>query len=51
MGQSIREVMTPSPETVESGKTAAEAAKLMKKADAGTGDERRVGETVEQISR
>jgi CBS domain-containing protein len=27
--------MTPSPETVESDKTAAEAAKLMKKADAG----------------
>ena len=35
MGQSIREVMTPSPETVESDRTAAEAAKLMKKADAG----------------
>jgi CBS domain-containing protein len=35
MGQSIREVMTPSPETVETDKTAAEAAKLMKKADAG----------------
>jgi CBS domain-containing protein len=35
MEQSIREVMTPSPETVESDKTAAEAAKLMKKADAG----------------
>jgi CBS domain-containing protein len=35
MEQSIREVMTPSPETVESDKSAAEAAKLMKKADAG----------------
>jgi CBS domain-containing protein len=35
MGKSIREVMTPSPETVEAGKTATEAAKLMKKADAG----------------
>jgi CBS domain-containing protein len=35
MEQSIREVMTPSPETVESDKSAAEAAKLMKKADVG----------------
>lgn len=35
MAKNIREVMTPSPETVESDKTAAEAAKLMKKADAG----------------
>src|SRR6266542_3472918 len=35
MGKSIRDVMTPSPETVEAGKTATEAAKLMKKADAG----------------
>jgi len=35
MEQSIREVMTPSPETVESDKSAAEAAKLMKRADAG----------------
>ena len=35
MAQSIRDVMTPSPETVESSKTAAEAAKLMKKAHAG----------------
>jgi CBS domain-containing protein len=31
MAQSIRDVMTPSPETVESSKTAAEAAKLMKR--------------------
>jgi hypothetical protein len=63
--------MTPRPETVESDRTAAEAAKPMKKADAGddpgrgetligvvaqahvarAADERRVGETVEQISR
>jgi CBS domain-containing protein len=35
MGKRIREVMTPSPETVEPGKPAAEAAKLMKKVDAG----------------
>jgi CBS domain-containing protein len=35
MGKRIREVMTPSPETVESGQPVAEAAKLMKKADAG----------------
>jgi CBS domain-containing protein len=35
MARSIRDVMTPSPETVESSKTAAEAAKLMKKAHAG----------------
>jgi CBS domain-containing protein len=35
MGKRIREVMTPSPETVEPGKPAAEAARLMKKADAG----------------
>jgi CBS domain-containing protein len=35
MGKSIRDVMTPNPETVESGKPAAEAAKLMKQADAG----------------
>ena len=35
MGKRIREVMTPSPETVEPGKPATEAAKLMKKADAG----------------
>jgi CBS domain-containing protein len=31
----IREVMTPSPETVEPGRPTSEAAKLMKKADAG----------------
>jgi CBS domain-containing protein len=35
MANNIREVMTPSPETVESDKTAADAAKLMKKIDAG----------------
>lgn len=35
MANNIREVMTPSPETVEMDKTAAEAAKLMKKVDAG----------------
>jgi CBS domain-containing protein len=35
MGKRIREVMTPSPETVEPGEPATEAAKLMKKADAG----------------
>jgi len=35
MANNIREVMTPSPETVEADKTAAEAAKLMKKVDAG----------------
>jgi CBS domain-containing protein len=35
MANSIREVMTPSPETVEAGATAVEAARLMKRADAG----------------
>jgi CBS domain-containing protein len=35
MGKRIRDVMTASPETVEPGKPATEAAKLMKKADAG----------------
>ena len=35
MGKRIRDVMTPSPETVEPGKPTTEAAKLMKKADAG----------------
>jgi len=35
MANNIRQVMTPSPETVEADKTAAEAAKLMKKIDAG----------------
>jgi CBS domain-containing protein len=35
MAQSIREVMTRSPETVESGSTAVDAAKRMKQADAG----------------
>jgi CBS domain-containing protein len=35
MAQSIREVMTTSPETVDSGSTAVDAAKRMKQADAG----------------
>jgi CBS domain-containing protein len=35
MAKRIREVMTPSPETVEPGKPTTEAAKLMRKADAG----------------
>jgi CBS domain-containing protein len=35
MAQSIREVMTRNPETVESGSTAVDAAKRMKQADAG----------------
>jgi CBS domain-containing protein len=35
MAQSIREVMTSSPETVESSSTAVDAAKRMKQADAG----------------
>jgi len=35
MAQKIREVMTPSPETVESGNTAVDAAKRMKQTDAG----------------
>jgi len=35
MAQSIREVMTPSPETVESSSTAVDAARQMKEADAG----------------
>ncbi len=35
MAKNLREVMTPTPETVGSGESAAEAAKLMKKADAG----------------
>jgi CBS domain-containing protein len=35
MTTNIREVMTPSPETVEVEKSAVEAAKLMKKAEAG----------------
>jgi CBS domain-containing protein len=35
MAKSIRECMTPSPETVDTGSTAVEAAKQMKKADAG----------------
>jgi CBS domain-containing protein len=35
MGRRIREVMTPSPETVETDKAATDAAKLMKKVDAG----------------
>jgi CBS domain-containing protein len=35
MGKSIRDVMTPNPETLEAGKAATDAAKLMKKVDAG----------------
>jgi CBS domain-containing protein len=35
MGKSIREVMTPEPETVEADSPVSEAAKLMKKAHAG----------------
>ena len=35
MAQSIREVMTSSPETVESSSTAVDVAKRMKQADAG----------------
>ncbi len=35
MGKSIREVMTPGPETIQADRPAAEAAKLMKDADAG----------------
>ncbi|HZT45346.1 MAG TPA: CBS domain-containing protein [Gaiellaceae bacterium] len=35
MGKNIREVMTPGPETIQADRPAAEAAKLMKQADAG----------------
>src|SRR3954471_22064885 len=35
MGKRIREVMTPGPETIQADRPAAEAAKLMKEADAG----------------
>ncbi len=35
MGMQIREVMTPTPQTVQAGSPASEAAKLMKDADAG----------------
>jgi len=35
MGKQIRDVMTPSPETVGTEKTAVDAAKCMKQADAG----------------
>src|SRR6266511_1489107 len=35
MGKSIRDVMTPSQQTVESGSPAVEAARLMKQVDAG----------------
>lgn len=35
MGKKIREVMTPAPETIQADRTAAEAAKKMKEADAG----------------
>jgi len=35
MGKHIREVMTPGPETIQADRPAAEAAKLMREADAG----------------
>jgi CBS domain-containing protein len=35
MGKQIREVMTPGPETIQADRPVAEAAKLMKQADAG----------------
>jgi CBS domain-containing protein len=35
MGKSIRDVMTPSPQTVQASSPAVEAAKLMKETDAG----------------
>jgi CBS domain-containing protein len=35
MGKNIRDVMTPSPSTVQADQPAAEAAKLMREADAG----------------
>ena len=35
MGKHIRDVMTPGPETIQADQPAAEAAKLMKNADAG----------------
>jgi CBS domain-containing protein len=35
MGKQIREVMTPTPQTVQADSPATEAAKLMKEADAG----------------
>ena len=35
MGKQIRDVMTPGPETIQADRPAAEAAKLMKEADAG----------------
>jgi CBS domain-containing protein len=35
MGKKIREVMTPAPETIQADRTAAEAARKMKEADAG----------------
>jgi CBS domain-containing protein len=35
VGKSIRDVMTPSPQTVESGSPVVEAAKLMEQTDAG----------------
>jgi CBS domain-containing protein len=35
MGKYIRDVMTPRPETIQADRPAAEAAKLMKEADAG----------------
>jgi CBS domain-containing protein len=35
MGKKIREVMTPAPETIQADRTATEAARKMKEADAG----------------
>jgi CBS domain-containing protein len=35
MGKRVRDVMTPGPETIQADRPAAEAAKLMKEADAG----------------
>jgi len=35
MGKNIREVMTPGPETIQADQPVAQAAKLMKEADAG----------------
>jgi len=35
MGKKIREVMTPAPETIQADRSASEAAKKMKEADAG----------------
>jgi CBS domain-containing protein len=35
MGKSVRDAMTPSPQTIQADRPAAEAAKMMKEADAG----------------